>query len=363
MSRADRDFLLSCRSRLENFDQPDVVLLQTPLWGVEMPPYSQACLTSFARQAGYKVLPLDLNVECFQRRAGRYRDGWRASGNYWLWDSPEAAQSYVSEHRELFDRFADIVAGSGTRLVGFTVYFCSLYLSIQLARLIKRRDPDITVVFGGPQAARYLWPKKLLEVDCVDLTVHGEGELTLVDLLGRSRAGEELAGTPGTLTVVDGELVEGEPRPMIPRLDALPFADYSDYVFDCYTDPDVLPLATSRGFCGEIAFWPGYRALSGQRMYDEVLHQMSLYPRFNEIAFQDSLINGHLREIENFGRLLHENDVPIRWTGQAIMRKDLTYERLQRPKEVDITEEPAPSEETVLLTEIRDLLARERTQR
>jgi hypothetical protein len=45
------------------------------------------------------------------------------------------------------------------------------------------------------------------------------------------------------------------------------------------------------------------------------------------------LINGRLKDIEDFGQRLVANGFDVKWSGQAIMRKDLTLERLQRLKD------------------------------
>ncbi len=63
-----------------------------------------------------------------------------------------------------------------------------------------------------------------------DILVHGEGEVTLAEVIERRAAGGDLGGILGTALAVDGKEIINPERPLIEDLDSLPFADYR--VFD-----------------------------------------------------------------------------------------------------------------------------------
>jgi len=70
----------------------------------------------------------------------------------------------------------------GCDLVGFSCYVWNERISLEIARELKRRRPETTVVFGGPQV-----PDRaeafLRAAPFVDLVCHGEGEATFTEIL------------------------------------------------------------------------------------------------------------------------------------------------------------------------------------
>ena len=67
-----------------------------------------------------------------------------------------------------------------TAIVGFTSYMWNIDRNLYLARKIKEANPDITILFGGPEMADH---QPLLKNNAVDSIVIGEGELAFVDFL------------------------------------------------------------------------------------------------------------------------------------------------------------------------------------
>jgi ABC-type sugar transport system substrate-binding protein len=57
---------------------------------------------------------------------------------------------YLNPNPRTVKEIAEDVLRRGPRLVGFRVYDANFALSIALARTLKRRRPDVQVVFGGP---------------------------------------------------------------------------------------------------------------------------------------------------------------------------------------------------------------------
>lgn len=324
-------------SDLESLAHPDVVLVQAPWWGVEIPPIALASLTAYLRQRDYRVLPLDLNLDCYLNSVEKYRNSWRTESAFWWWTTYEQTLKFVNDHQELFDHYVERLVAARPKVVGFSVYMCSVFVSAYLARRIKEVYPEVTIVFGGPQADRALSAKVLAEKDYIDLVVYGEGEAVLEEIVARAVSGQRLEECPGTMYCRgDGTVVDCGDRPLLKNINELPVPDFSDYDFHSYVCPTKLPMITSRGcvndcaFCSEVAFWSIYRGLRGERMFAEVQAQVEKYPFIEHIVFQDSLINGWMKELEVFADLLIASDLNIKWSGQAIIRKDMTYEFMKK---------------------------------
>ncbi len=83
-------------------------------------------------------------------------------------------------------------------MVGFTCYVWNIERTLWIAAQLKRRQPDVKIVFGGPEiTADNAW---VLEQESLDYAVLGEGEQTFVELLaalgGPSLPARSHSGTP-----------------------------------------------------------------------------------------------------------------------------------------------------------------------
>lgn len=254
---------------------------------------------------------------------------WEDKDYYSFWESESSVRRLVAENDALVDSFVERILAAGARVAGFSTHTTSFRVSLELARRLKRRDPSMLVLFGGPQCSRAQAGRPFAEEPCVDAVVVGEGELTLTEVLRRVSDGKALEPMPGLLMRHQGVVVDGGDRGVITDLDRLPLPDYSD--FDAavrgglYADPERLEIFDSRGcvrtchFCSEWQFWRSFRAMSGDRMFAEASAQVLRYPRVNRFYFIGSLVNGSIASLERFCDLVIASDLRIRWQGQAIV--------------------------------------------
>ena len=106
----------------------------------------------------------------------------------------------------------DIVARlENPRIAVFSTYIWNFELSASVARLIKQHYPDCLVVFGGPQVPN---PDRLgtffEQYPCIDIAVHGEGEVTFSELLLAYIDGTDFQKVPGL--TYRGFTTESRPR-------------------------------------------------------------------------------------------------------------------------------------------------------
>jgi radical SAM superfamily enzyme YgiQ (UPF0313 family) len=330
--------LPTSRTDIDNFCDPDIVLVQAPGWGVNTPPLATAMLTSFARKHGFKMLPLDLNIEFYRSRPAKYETTWELEQSLWFWETSEYVKEFMKEYHSTIEEFLDLVIASKTPVVGFTIYSSSAYVSIELARMLKERQPGLLIIFGGPHVSRYLAGSSIVRNDFIDAVVQGEGELTLVDILQRVKAGQSLKDCPGILVRIDNQIVDTGDRDTIKDLSQVPAPDFSDYAFELYRTPSHLPLVSSRGcpnrciFCNERPFWRNYRGRSAENIFEEIRFQLTRYPSINYLDFQDSLVNGLITELEHLADLIIGSGLNVQWAGQAVIRKEMTAELMIKLK-------------------------------
>jgi radical SAM superfamily enzyme YgiQ (UPF0313 family) len=314
----------------------DLVLVQAPAWGVNTPPFAIASLAAFMRREGFRVLVQDLNITLFYKRGERFLRSWDLAESLVFWNSREDVLQFARFHERYLQKWTDYIIGSGARVIGFSIYGSSYYMSLYLAELIKMRDNSIIIVFGGPHMSKFLAGRTAAKHPCVDVVVDGEGELTLKDIVERIKTGSDLYGCEGTLQKAQEGIAEFGGRELIRDISTLPFADFSDYDLKLYMKPFTLPIMSSRGcpnrciYCNEKAFWKRFRPRSAESIFNEMKHQIRLYPHIRVFEFHDSVVNGNIRELEKLCDLIIENNLNIRWTGQAIIRKEMDYRLLSK---------------------------------
>ncbi len=154
---------------------------------------------------------------------------------------------------------------------GFSCYIWNISMVLKLCSSLKKAKPDAVIILGGPEVS-YDPAKVLADNKSIDYIVIGEGEATLLELLGCITAGEcKLSGIAGIAYREGSDIVVADPRPLIPVLDVLPFP-YED--FDGFQNK-IVYYETSRGcpfncqYCLSSTIH-GVRYLSMERLQKDV---------------------------------------------------------------------------------------------
>ncbi len=139
------------------------------------------------------------------------------------------------------------------QVIGFSILHANRWGGIEIARIAKRIDSAVTIVFGGV-GATHLWEHFLQHFPEVDFIVLGEGENTFLNLVDRlaGSASVDWASIAGIGFRKDGRPFRTVAAEPVRDLDALPMpADYFDFAH----------LSLTRGcgsdcrFCGSPDFW------------------------------------------------------------------------------------------------------------
>jgi len=135
--------------------------------------------------------------------------------------------------------------------------------ALRLARRVKERCPEVTVVAGGPWCSAagdlLLRAREVLFHD-IDAFIVGEGEGPLEHVIANLRPRGRVTAAPGVL-VADSDPAELEQIPAAPPLDELPAPDFSGLPLDLYPEPKLV-FRTIRGcywgrcrFCYHLHPW------------------------------------------------------------------------------------------------------------
>lgn len=99
-------------------------------------------------------------------------------------------------------------------IVGFSLYIWNIEESIKVIRILKKTDPELVIVAGGPEVT-YDFDKWLEKVPEIDFIVLGEGERTFKQLLDYHAGKISLNEVQGVAYLEDGKLRSTAPGPKL----------------------------------------------------------------------------------------------------------------------------------------------------
>ena len=324
-----------------------IALIQCPSWTTESPPYTLGILYAILKKSGHEVKCFDFNIKTFiyckniqsLHHERIDRNSWLMDGSGNIWYEEEKVLEFIYANKKLIHSFVDVVFDYDPRVIGLSAQSTSKTFSLKLASLIKERDKDKVIIFGGPLVFQNCYgPSILKDSPSVDAVSFTEADLTFPLFLENLEKNGLTQAVPGfTIRSPLGEIITGEDPDSVDNLDELPFADYSGFNLKDYIKT-LIPISTSRGcinrctFCSESPHWRRYRRRSSQNVLKEMKYQLEQYPQTNEFWFNDSLINGDIKMLEELCDLIIAANMKIRWGGQAMIRKEMTGELLHKLK-------------------------------
>lgn len=205
-------------------------------------------------------------------------------------------------------------------IVGITTMTFSLIDSILTAKIVKKVDDGIKVVFGGPHVGIY--PEETINFPEVDYLVIGEGEITFVELLQNIDEKDKLKKVKGLVFKDNSTIVKTDSREFIKDLDALQFparhlTPYKKYHSLLAKESIVTTMITSRGcpykciFCNRPHLGKMFRARSAINVVDEMEDCVKM--GISEIAvYDDTFTLDQQRAIDICNEIL-DRRLEIRW--------------------------------------------------
>ena len=208
------------------------------------------------------------------------------------------------------DECVDTVIACQPKIVGFTSVFLQQIASLSLAKRLKQRCPELTIVFGGANCEGAMGAEVIQQFDFVDAVISGEADLIFPELVRRVLNGQPYYDLPSVFTrKVPDTPVTGEALKVtaaVENMDALPFPDYDDYFHQLQASavresvqPNLL-LETARGcwwgakhhctFCGLNGQTMAFRSKSAERALDEFTQVTAKYPGY-PIYVVDNILN------------------------------------------------------------------------
>lgn len=319
-----------------------IALIQCPVWGTYDPPVALAQLSSCLKKDGQEVFVLDMNIKLYLKRTENYKNMWAWEQSQ-FWYNADSVKDFFKNNKGEIDKHVENIVNSKAKIIGFSVNAASRLSSILLAKHLKALDKGLIIVFGGPLFFEEKFIDSVLSEDSVDIVVYGEGEISFCELVKLIEAQRDISSCQGIAFKKDDCLVNTGDRKSLIDLNTLPFLDFVDLPLSDYDDSQHIPLMSSRGcvqrcvFCSSRIFWPGYRSMSGERIFREIEYHKrregKLNPNLGHVDFLDLLFNGDMRALINFCDLMKEAKLDIYWTANMIIRSEMTLDVIRKMKE------------------------------
>jgi anaerobic magnesium-protoporphyrin IX monomethyl ester cyclase len=256
-------------------------------------------------------------------------------------DVTEVGMPYDKIREELQRRKPDIVgiANPFTSQVEHT---------ISVSDIVKEVDSSILTVVGGPHVT--VVPTEFLEeAKNVDIAVIGEGEQTMLDIVGVFEGKKKIEDVQGIAHRVDEKVVLNSPRTFNENLDELPYPAYHLVDMEQYLDPKrieyrsfqkrALSMITSRGcpfncsFCSvHLHMGKTFRAHSVDYVVNHIEHLVKKY-RVKTIYFEDDNLTFDIERFEAICDKIIEEGIKFQWETPNGVRADyLTLDLLKKMK-------------------------------
>ena len=221
-----------------------------------------------------------------------------------------------------------LIIDNGINMVGLSGFTPHIYAAYRNAKLVKRFNPDIKVIMGGPHVT--VLPQEALD-NGADLAIKGEAEQVIYDLLPHLRAFdiEAISKVLGVYMTAGGKTVNNPRPPRITDLDSLPFP--ARHLFKGYPEQykNMLPLELKKGwlsttispsrgcsahcvFCNKQVFGAMITARSPENVVSEMKYLAEKY-KINEISMSDDFFTFDAERVKKICRLLIDAKLGIKW--------------------------------------------------
>lgn len=241
-----------------------------------------------------------------------------------IFEGNNIAKSILNDDSHpLWEEIIETVKDYNPDIVGISINFTMIAKAgLKIAELIKRWNPNIKVVVGGPHAS--IVPNETLSDGSIDFLVRHEGEYTMLELV----QGKDIASIRGlSYKDTDGRIIHNEDRNFIENLDKIPFPKL-ELQLKKIPDPEnnFGIMATSRGcpfsciFCTSPKLWgKRVRFRSISNVIEELKRKYYNYG-IKKYYFSDDNFNLERERTILLCREIIKSKVDIEWSCEAQIR-------------------------------------------
>jgi len=299
--------------------KPLTVVASVPYTDTTAPIMAPALFKGILESAGFDCVAIDLSGQIYNRISTRedYNDYLK-----FFYHQEVVNAALVPKLKELFEYMADeILKHNPTTVCLSLLHYQCQHATKWLCFLLKKINPNIVIIIGGAGAFGHglttneeKFTSVMMSQGLIDHYISGDGDIALVELL------------KGNVNYPGVDSLTWQP---LEDLNSVAYPNYDDYDFSLYQSP-FIGILGSRGcvrqctFCDIHEYWEKFKYRTGEHIFNEIMYQNKKYG-IRYFKFQDSLINGNVKEYNKLIFLLseHNNKNPdnrIHWASYFIFR-------------------------------------------
>ena len=213
------------------------------------------------------------------------------------------------------------IAEYNPSVVGISAKSQNFKSALIVAKLVKHINKQAVVIMGGPHPS--MVGTDLLNCPEIDISVIGEGEITITELLNAIEAQKKLDDIQGIIYRRNGQVIKNPQRELITNLDSLCFPheyapeilkDYNKYPITAFEN-----IFAIRGcpyncfFCGSRNVWSRKtRFRSPENVVEEIKSLQTLGLKF--IRFDDDTFGVSTKYINDLCNALMQHCPGLKWS-------------------------------------------------
>lgn len=233
-------------------------------------------------------------------------------------------------------------------VIGMTILSYSLKSSIEIIKIIKRDQPRIKVIIGGPHCT--LFPKKVLEEINADISVQGDGEEIILDIKNAILGNKDFAEIPGIYYKENGQIKKGAELELIKDLNSIPIPSRTlikKYNYGKEYNPKIKKgefssIVMSRGcpfhckFCSRNSVsMKKYRIRSAENVLGEIKELVE--QGYKYIAFEDDSFLSNIKEVNRLFDGIIKEKIHMRFIITAARVDAANEELFRKMKKAGVT--------------------------
>jgi radical SAM superfamily enzyme YgiQ (UPF0313 family) len=228
---------------------------------------------------------------------------------------------HLQYNSTLYERVAAELLSRRPHVVGFTALGCSFLLTVNVAAILKRQEPDLPILLGGPHAT--MLHRQILErFHQFDIVVRHEADEIFPEVLDKlpQRDFERITGISWRVSGLRSGLRFTDGKPKVKNLDSLPIASY-DYYPVSELGLELLRIEAGRGcpfmctFCSTASFFQrSFRLKSAGRLVRE-LDILNARYGFSDFKLDHDMFTVNRRKVIEFCEAVQGRG--YRWRASA----------------------------------------------
>lgn len=236
------------------------------------------------------------------------------------------------------DDISTAIANKSVDVLGLTAVTPTFPSCVSIATAMKARFPHLVTVLGGIHVT--VATQEAATHACFDYLIVGEGERTIVELLGAIAARRTVAGISGITYRENGHVRTTSSRALEENLDALPFQamhllhNIKNYAPADATHLPALPVMVSRGCPAKCTYCQTKQIFGQQLRYrspEHVIREIrGLVSRYNlkELHFLDDVLTANRPFIRELCKRLADEPYKLHLEVANGLRADMVNEEI-----------------------------------